>query len=120
MPLRVGGGTRLKIYEAMAMGVPVVSTTIGAEGLPLRNGEHLLIADTPDAQVERNLRAPHGSDTGRSARGSSTPVRAGALQLGCGRGAFPFPMSPPGCGARVVVSGSDRLTAGPRWLRPNS
>jgi polysaccharide biosynthesis protein PslH len=51
VPLRIGGGTRLKIYEAMAMGVPVVSTTIGAEGLPLRNGEHLLIADTADAQV---------------------------------------------------------------------
>jgi len=51
VPLRVGGGTRLKIYEAMAMGVPVVATAIGAEGLPLRNGEHLLIADTPDEQV---------------------------------------------------------------------
>jgi|SRR5580700_9882408 glycosyltransferase involved in cell wall biosynthesis len=51
VPLRVGGGTRLKIYEAMAMGVPVVSTEIGAEGLPLRNGEHLLVADTADEQV---------------------------------------------------------------------
>jgi len=51
VPLRVGGGTRLKIYEAMAMGVPVVSTTIGAEGLPLRNNEHLLIADTAEEQV---------------------------------------------------------------------
>jgi polysaccharide biosynthesis protein PslH len=51
VPLRVGGGTRLKIYEAMAMGVPVVSTAIGAEGLPLRNDEHLLIADTADEQV---------------------------------------------------------------------
>src|SRR5580700_316664 len=51
VPLRVGGGTRLKIYEAMAMGVPVVSTAIGAEGLPLRNDEHLLIADTADDQV---------------------------------------------------------------------
>jgi polysaccharide biosynthesis protein PslH len=51
VPLRVGGGTRLKIYEAMAMGVPVVSTAIGAEGLPLRNNEHLLIADTADEQV---------------------------------------------------------------------
>jgi sugar transferase (PEP-CTERM/EpsH1 system associated) len=51
VPLRVGGGTRLKIYEAMAMGVPVVSTAIGAEGLPLRNDEHLLIADTTDEQV---------------------------------------------------------------------
>jgi glycosyltransferase involved in cell wall biosynthesis len=51
VPLRVGGGTRLKIYEAMAAGVPVVSTAIGAEGLPLRHGEHLLIADTTDEQV---------------------------------------------------------------------
>src|SRR6202163_4066121 len=51
VPLRVAGGTRLKIYEAMAMGAPVVSTTIGAEGLPVRNEEHLLIADTPDAQA---------------------------------------------------------------------
>jgi polysaccharide biosynthesis protein PslH len=51
VPLRIGGGTRLKIYEAMAMGTPVVSTSIGAEGLPLRNGEHLLIADTVDEQV---------------------------------------------------------------------
>jgi polysaccharide biosynthesis protein PslH len=51
VPLRVGGGTRLKIYEAMAMGIPVVATGIGAEGLPLQNGEHLLIADTPDEQI---------------------------------------------------------------------
>lgn len=49
VPLRVGGGTRLKIYEAMAMECPVVSTTIGAEGLPLTPGEHLLIADDPEA-----------------------------------------------------------------------
>jgi glycosyltransferase involved in cell wall biosynthesis len=51
VPLRIGGGTRLKIYEMMAMGVPVVSTTIGAEGLPIRHGEHLLIADSADEQV---------------------------------------------------------------------
>jgi glycosyltransferase involved in cell wall biosynthesis len=51
VPLRVGGGTRLKIYEAMAMGVPVVSTAIGAEGLPLCDDEHLLIADSADEQV---------------------------------------------------------------------
>src|SRR6516162_6324246 len=48
VPLRIGGGTRLKIYEAMAMGIPVVSTAIGAEGLPVRHGEHLLIADSTD------------------------------------------------------------------------
>jgi glycosyltransferase involved in cell wall biosynthesis len=45
VPLRVGGGTRLKIYEAMAMECPIVSTTIGAEGLPVLDGTHFLRAD---------------------------------------------------------------------------
>jgi glycosyltransferase involved in cell wall biosynthesis len=45
VPIRIGGGTRLKIYEAMAMEKPVISTTIGAEGLPVRDGAQLLIAD---------------------------------------------------------------------------
>ncbi len=45
VPLRVGGGTRMKIYEALAMGKPVVSTTVGAEGLPLEHGTHFLRAD---------------------------------------------------------------------------
>jgi polysaccharide biosynthesis protein PslH len=49
VPLRVGGGTRLKIYEGMTMGLPTVSTTIGAEGLPVRDGEHLVLADDPEA-----------------------------------------------------------------------
>jgi polysaccharide biosynthesis protein PslH len=48
VPLLVGGGTRLKIFEAMAMGKPVVSTTLGAEGLKVTSGEHILLADTPD------------------------------------------------------------------------
>ncbi len=47
VPLRQGGGTRLKILEAMALGVPVVSTRKGAEGLDVVDGEHLLLADTP-------------------------------------------------------------------------
>ena len=47
VPLRIGGGTRLKIFEAMAMGKAVVSTTVGAEGLPVRAGDNLLLADTP-------------------------------------------------------------------------
>lgn len=49
VPLRVGGGTRLKIYEGMSMGLPVVSTSVGAEGLPLTNGEHILLADDPES-----------------------------------------------------------------------
>ncbi len=55
VPLRVGGGTRLKIYEAMATGTPMVSTSIGAEGLPVTHGEHLLIADSPESQAEAIL-----------------------------------------------------------------
>jgi glycosyltransferase involved in cell wall biosynthesis len=47
-PLWSGGGTRLKILEAMAIGTPVVATTKGAEGLDAQIGEHLFVADTPD------------------------------------------------------------------------
>jgi glycosyltransferase involved in cell wall biosynthesis len=45
--LRIGGGTRLKIFEAMGMGKAVVSTTVGAEGLPVMPGQNILIADEP-------------------------------------------------------------------------
>ena len=47
VPLRIGGGTRLKIFEAMAMGKAVVSTTVGAEGLPVTSGRDIDIADEP-------------------------------------------------------------------------
>jgi glycosyltransferase involved in cell wall biosynthesis len=47
VPLRSGSGTRIKIFEAMAMGKAVVSTTLGAEGLPVTDGENILIADQP-------------------------------------------------------------------------
>lgn len=47
VPLRIGGGTRIKIFEAMAMGKAIVSTSVGVEGLPVSHGKHLLIADTP-------------------------------------------------------------------------
>ncbi len=48
VPLRVGGGTRIKIPEAMAMAKAVISTTIGAEGLPFRDGQELRLADEPE------------------------------------------------------------------------
>jgi glycosyltransferase involved in cell wall biosynthesis len=51
VPLRVGGGTRLKILEAMAMGVPVISTTVGAEGIDARHEENILIADNENEMV---------------------------------------------------------------------
>jgi polysaccharide biosynthesis protein PslH len=48
-PLRIGGGTRLKILEAFAMRKAVVSTSVGCEGLAVESGKHLLIADQPEA-----------------------------------------------------------------------
>jgi len=72
VPLRIGSGTRLKIFEAMAMAKPVVSTTIGAEGLPVRDGEHLLLADSAAEFAKRVvelLRNPaHGDALGLAAR----------------------------------------------------
>lgn len=51
-PLRAGGGTRIKLLESLAHGLPVVSTSTGAAGLDLAHREHLLIADTPRAFAE--------------------------------------------------------------------
>jgi polysaccharide biosynthesis protein PslH len=55
VPLLTGGGTRLKIFEAMAARIPVVSTTIGAEGLPVEHGTHLSLADDPQSFAARCL-----------------------------------------------------------------
>ena len=55
-PLRLGGGTRLKILEAMALRTPVVTTSKGAEGLDVQHDKHLLIADTPEAFAEAVIR----------------------------------------------------------------
>jgi glycosyltransferase involved in cell wall biosynthesis len=55
VPIRVAGGTRIKILEAFAVGTPVVSTTVGCEGLEVVAGEHLLIGDTPRAFADRCL-----------------------------------------------------------------
>jgi polysaccharide biosynthesis protein PslH len=55
-PIRLGGGTRLKILESMALGTPVVSTTKGAEGLNAVHEKHLLIADTPQQFASQVIR----------------------------------------------------------------
>jgi glycosyltransferase involved in cell wall biosynthesis len=56
VPIRIGGGTRLKIFEAMAMEKAVISTTVGAEGLPLKHGEELLLCDEPRTFAEAVIR----------------------------------------------------------------
>jgi glycosyltransferase involved in cell wall biosynthesis len=65
VPLRVGGGTRLKILEAMAAGVPVVSTSIGAEGLAVNPGANILLADTPEEMVRVLIELHHSPEMWR-------------------------------------------------------
>jgi len=61
-PIRMGGGTRLKILEAMAVRTPVVATTKAAEGIDARPGEHLLVADTPLAFADAVCRLLEDQD----------------------------------------------------------
>jgi glycosyltransferase involved in cell wall biosynthesis len=77
VPLRIGGGTRLKIFEAMAAGAPVVSTRIGAEGLPLENGEHLWLADDPRDFADACLDALENADEARRRVRSAYDLVAG-------------------------------------------
>lgn len=56
IPLRAGGGTRLKILESMALGRPVVSTSIGCEGIEAIHGKHILLADNPASFAESTIR----------------------------------------------------------------
>lgn len=56
VPLKFGGGTRLKILEAMALGTPVVSTSVGAEGIDVTDGEDILLGETTDELADRTVR----------------------------------------------------------------
>lgn len=56
VPLRSGGGTRLKILEGLSFGVPTVSTSLGAEGIDIVHGKHALLADTPEQFAEQVVR----------------------------------------------------------------
>jgi glycosyltransferase involved in cell wall biosynthesis len=65
VPLRIGGGTRLKIFEAMAMGKAVVSTTVGAEGLPVSHARNIAIADEPARFAHAVVRLMRDADARR-------------------------------------------------------
>jgi glycosyltransferase involved in cell wall biosynthesis len=72
VPLRIGSGTRLKILEAGAMAKPMVSTTLGAEGLELVDGEEIVLADEPRAFADAVAALLHDAarreELGRAAR----------------------------------------------------
>jgi glycosyltransferase involved in cell wall biosynthesis len=63
VPLRIGGGTRLKIFEAMAMGKALVSTSIGAEGLEVESGRDLILADRASSFSDAVIMLLHDADT---------------------------------------------------------
>jgi polysaccharide biosynthesis protein PslH len=65
VPLRIGGGTRLKILDALSMGTPLISTSIGCEGLDVVSGRHLLVADTADAFAREIVRVLRDPELGR-------------------------------------------------------
>jgi glycosyltransferase involved in cell wall biosynthesis len=71
VPLRIGGGTRIKIFEGMAMGIPVVSTSIGAEGLPVTHGDNILLADKTDAFAAETVRLINDNDLRKKIAGTA-------------------------------------------------
>ena len=62
VPLRIGGGTRIKIFEAMAMGKAIVSTSLGAEGLAVTSSENIELADTPGEMADKLIRLLQDAD----------------------------------------------------------
>jgi glycosyltransferase involved in cell wall biosynthesis len=65
VPLLAGGGMRVKVVDAWMWGLPVVSTTTGAEGIETRPGENILLADTPEAFAQATVHLLHNPDEGQ-------------------------------------------------------
>ena len=81
VPLAHGTGTRIKLLEALAAGVPVVTTAVGAAGLAAEHGRHLLIADDVHELSAAVARVLLDARAGRRARARRPRVRRAALQL---------------------------------------
>jgi glycosyltransferase involved in cell wall biosynthesis len=107
VPLRIGGGSRLKILEALATGLPVITTTVGVEGLRLNPGEHVTVADSAEgfaAAAVEAIRRPEVART-QAARGRTRVLaeydwggladRLGAVWEGAVAGRSSPPLTPP-------------------------
>ena len=70
-PIRFGGGTRVKLLDAMACRIPVVTTVVGAEGLPVRDGEQLLMRETPEAFAQAVLALKQDPERGTRLAGAA-------------------------------------------------
>ena len=83
-PLRVGAGVKGKVSTAMSYGLPVVSTSVGAEGMELRDGENVLLADTPAALAAACLRVYRDEALWRrlSAAGQALVREKHSLEMG--------------------------------------
>lgn len=103
VPLRIGGGTRLKIYESMAAGVPVVSTAVGAEGLEIHPPDDIRIADRPEDFAAQCLELLENEDVSRR-------IAARALELVVGRYSW----------ERIAERFAEVLDAAPAWPRNDS
>jgi polysaccharide biosynthesis protein PslH len=107
VPLRIGGGSRLKILEALATGLPVVTTTVGGEGLRLNAGEHVTVAESAEAFAAAAVEAIRRPDAARAqaARGRARVLaeydwggladRLGAVWEGATVGQTSPPLTPP-------------------------
>jgi polysaccharide biosynthesis protein PslH len=104
VPLRIGGGTRLKIFEAMSMGKAVISTSVGAEGLPVQNRENVLIADGENSFADACIELL-GNPALRSQIGSS------ARQLVCAKYGWPKIAEAFGAALQRIVAGSRSAVA---------
>ena len=103
VPIRAGSGTRFKVVEGLAVGAPMVSTTVGCEGIGVEDGEHLLVADSAEGFAEAIVRLLDDTDARPEARSGRPAVRRGRVLLGARR-------SP----TRVALRADRRLGAVPR------
>jgi glycosyltransferase involved in cell wall biosynthesis len=78
VPVRAGGGTRIKVLEAFALGRPVVSTSIGIEGIEAQPEEHVLIGDTPGALAHQCLRVMTDAALGQRLAAAAWSLFSGA------------------------------------------